>query len=112
MSKSISAAAICAVTLFSMSALDARAAYSIVVGKAVYTANCAVCHKDGIAGAPKLGNKTAWAPRIKQGVAVLISKSIKGFQGKVGVMPPKGGNVQLTDQQIGDAVYYIVSESK
>ena len=63
-------------------------------------------------GAPKLGDKAAWAPRIKQGIAVLNNNSIKGFKGKVGMMMPKGGHPNLSDTQIVDAVAYIVQQSK
>ena len=63
-------------------------------------------------GAPKLGDKAAWAPRIAQGQPMLVSKSTKGFTGKKGMMPAKGGNAKLTDAQVGNAVAYIVQQSK
>jgi len=103
---------LCTLALLSMSALDTHAAYIAAAGKATYDASCATCHKTGLMGAPKLGDKAAWAPRIKQGFPVLVVHSIKGFQGKAGMMPPKGGNAKLTDQQIGDSVAYMVSGSK
>ena len=56
-------------------------------GKAVYDATCAACHATGAAGAPKLGDKAAWGPRIAAGTAALNASAIKGK----GVMPPKGG---------------------
>ena len=95
-----------------MTSADAKAGSDAKAGKAIYDTNCATCHKDGVMNAPKLGDKAAWAPRIKQGIAVLNSNSIKGFKGKVGMMMPKGGNPKLTDAQIGDAVAYIVQLSK
>jgi cytochrome c5 len=96
-----------------MSSTDAKAAYNATAGKAIYDTNCATCHKTGIMGAPKTGDKAAWAPRIVQGEAVLVSKSIKGFTGKKGMMmPAKGGNPKLTDAQIGNSVAYIVQQSK
>jgi cytochrome c5 len=109
MSRFVSAALIGAAMLVSGNAF---AAYNVAVGKAVYDVSCATCHKTGMMGAPKLGDKAAWAPRIKQGLNVMVAKSIKGFQGKVGMMPPKGGNAKLTDQQVGDAVAYMVAGSK
>ena len=78
----------------------------------MYDASCATCHKVALMGAPKLGDKAAWAPRIAQGEAMLVSKSIKGFTGKKGMMPAKGGNPKLTDAQIGNAVAYLVQQSK
>ncbi len=105
-------ATLCTLALLSMSSIEANAAYNATAGKVIYDVNCAVCHKDGLAGAPKFGNKALWAPRIAQGMPLLVSKSIKGFTGKTGMMPAKGGNAKLTDPQIGDAVAYMVSKSK
>ena len=111
MSRFVSAA-LCALFVCSMTSANANAASDAKAGKAIYETNCAACHKDGVMGAPKLGDKAAWAPRIKQGIAVLNSNSIKGFKGKVGMMMPKGCHPNLTDVQIGDAVAYIVQQSK
>lgn len=105
-------ATLCTLALLGMSAVEANAAYNATAGKVIYDVNCAVCHKEGLAGAPKFGNKAVWAPRIAQGMPLLVSKSIKGFQGKTGMMPAKGGNAKLTGPQIGDAVAYMVSKSK
>ena len=106
--------AFCALFVFSMSSANASAAttYNASAGKAVYDVSCTNCHKMGIMGAPKLGDKAAWAPRIAQGMDILVSKSIKGFQGKKGMMMPKGGNPKLTDAEVGNAVAYIVQQSK
>jgi cytochrome c5 len=81
------------------------------VGKKVYDTTCIACHGAGIAGAPKLGDKAAWAPRIQQGASVLHEHAIKGFQGKAGVMPPKGGSA-VPDQEIKAAVDFMVAASK
>ncbi len=105
-------AALCALFVFSMSSTDAKAAYNAAAGKATYDTNCTTCHKTGMMGAPKTGDKAAWAPRILLGEAVLVSKSIKGFTGKKGMMPAKGGNPKLTDAQVGNAVAYIIQQSK
>ncbi|NHQ59494.1 cytochrome c5 family protein [Chlorobium sp. BLA1] len=104
-------ATLCALAVFTFSAIEASAA-NVTTGKTVYDASCVTCHKTGLMGAPKLGDKANWAPRIKKGNAVLVSNSTKGFKGKVGVMPAKGGNLKLTDMQIADAVAYMVSASK
>ncbi len=89
----------------------APAPASLEAGKTVYTAACAACHGTGIAGAPKTGDKTAWAARIKQGDTVLYEHAIKGFQGKTGVMPPKGGST-AADAEIKAAVDYMVGLSR
>lgn len=80
-------------------------------GKKIYDAACAACHGAGVAGAPKVGDKAAWAPRIKQGNDTLYSHAIKGFQGKAGMMPAKGGS-SASDDEVKAAVDYMVSSSK
>lgn len=84
----------------------------LAAGKAVYDTNCAACHEAGMMGAPKPGDKAAWTARIPQGLETMAKKSITGFQGKVGAMPPKGGNATLTDEAITNAVAYMVDKSK
>jgi cytochrome c5 len=66
----------------------------------------------GIAGAPKLGDKAAWSARIAQGTNVLHDHAIKGFQGKAGVMPAKGGAASMPDADVKAAVDYMVSAAK
>ncbi|HEY1287332.1 MAG TPA: c-type cytochrome [Burkholderiales bacterium] len=77
-------------------------------GKAVYDQVCHVCHAAGVAGAPKIGDKAAWAPRIKQGMDTLVQSVTKGK----GAMPPKAGNPSLTDAQLRAGVEFMVSQSK
>lgn len=77
-------------------------------GKAVYDAACMVCHAAGVAGAPKLGDKVAWAPRLQTGVEALYNSSLKGKN----VMPPKGGNAGLPDADVKAAVDYMVAQAK
>ena len=77
-------------------------------GKKVYDEACFACHGTGAAGAPKVGDKAAWAPRIKQGMDVLVKHAIQGK----GAMPPKGGRMDLSDDAIRNAVAYMVSQSK
>ncbi len=84
----------------------------LAAGKTVYDASCGGCHDAGMMGAPKPGDKAAWAPRIAQGVEVVTKNSIAGFTGKAGMMPAKGGNPALTDEQITNAVAYIIDKSK
>lgn len=78
-------------------------------GENTYKASCNACHGAGIAGSPKLGDKAAWSARIAQGNAVMIEHAIKGYQGKKGYMPPKGGFMNLSDEQVSAAVLYMVS---
>ena len=80
-------------------------------GKTLFGAACVACHGAGIAGAPKVGDKASWAPRIAQGNAVLYEHAIKGFQGKAGVMPPKGGSA-APDADVKAAVDYMVAAAK
>jgi len=81
-------------------------------GKKVYEQTCAVCHGAGIAGAPKFGDKAAWAPRIAQGVNVLYQHALQGYQGKAGVMPPKGGNTALPDADVRAAVDHMAAAAR
>ncbi len=81
-------------------------------GKKVYDGACFACHAAGVAGAPKLGDKAAWGPRIAQGNDTLYTHAIKGFQGKAGMMPPKGGNMSLPDDDVKAGVDYMVSKGK
>lgn len=80
-------------------------------GKALYSTACVACHGAGIAGAPKFADKAAWAPRAKQGASVLYEHAIKGFQGKAGMMPPKGGS-SASDEEVKAAVDYMVAAAK
>jgi len=84
------------------------AAAGAVDGKATYDQICQVCHAIGLAGAPKVGDKGVWAPRLTQGEPVLVEHAIKGIR----MMPPKGGNPDLSDAQVQAAVDYMVGQSK
>lgn len=77
-------------------------------GKSIYGASCSACHAAGVAGAPKTGDKAAWAPRLKAGKDALYASVIKGK----GAMPPKGGNAALTDADIKAAVDYLAELAK
>lgn len=81
-------------------------------GQSTYNASCAACHAAGVAGAPKLGDKADWGPRIKQGKDTLYTHAIKGYQGKKGMMPPKGGNMALKDDVVKAAVDYMVTKAQ
>jgi cytochrome c5 len=73
---------------------------------------CEACHGQGIAGAPKVGDKAAWAPHIAKGNATLYEHAIKGFQGAGGVMPAKGGRTDIPDDLVKQAVDQMVQMSQ
>lgn len=77
-------------------------------GKKVYEGACVACHASGVAGAPKLGDKGAWAPRLATGLDALTASVIKGK----GAMPPKGGNTSIPDADIRAAVEYMAAAAK
>ena len=79
-----------------------------VDGEKVYNAVCQTCHMAGVAGAPALDNKNAWAPRLKKDRETLYASAING----IGVMPAKGGAVTYTDAEIKAAVDYMLSKIK
>jgi len=77
-------------------------------GKKIYDTACMACHGAGVAGAPKFGDKAAWAPRIKQGKETLYASALKGK----GAMPAKGGNPSLSDDAVKAAVDYMAGAAK
>ena len=81
-------------------------------GTAAYETACAACHGAGIAGAPKVGDKGAWGPRIAQGKDTLYNHAIHGFNGKTGVMPAKGGHADWPDDLIKQAVDHMLELNK
>lgn len=85
---------------------------SLARGKEVYDTACFVCHTPGAAGAPKFGDAGAWAPRVAKGMDTLYEHAINGFMGEAGLMPPKGGRVDLSDDDVNAAVDYMVAESQ
>jgi cytochrome c5 len=79
-------------------------------GAKVYEATCKACHDAGVAGAPKLGDKAAWEPRIKAGKDNMYKIALNGKPG-TGMMP-KGGNASLSDADVKSAVDFMVSKAK
>jgi len=76
-------------------------------GEAVYKLACSACHATGAAGAPKAGDNSAWAPRIKQGFDTLVKHAVEGYKG----MPAMGGNPDLDPVEVARAVAYIANQS-
>ena len=77
-------------------------------GKVIYEGVCHTCHTAGLLGAPKLGDKGEWSARIGKGTATLHQHAIQGFN----AMPAKGGNADLLDVEVTNAVDYMVSQAK
>jgi cytochrome c5 len=78
-----------------------------LTGEQVYAQACKACHETGAANAPKFGDKTAWAPRIKEGLDELLEDAIKGK----GAMPPRGGNPDLSDYELARAIVHMANAS-
>ncbi|HYP67881.1 MAG TPA: c-type cytochrome [Thiobacillaceae bacterium] len=87
---------------------EAPDAAELAKGKNVFEGTCKACHETGVAGAPKFGDKAAWAPRIKTGFEALYTSAVKGKN----AMPAKGGNASLTYADVKAAVDYMVSKAK
>jgi cytochrome c5 len=90
-----------------VAAAPQAAGANAAAGEALYKQACSVCHAAGVAGAPKFGDKAAWAPRIAQGVDHITQIAMKG----IGAMPPKGGS-NASDADFRAAVEYMVNASK
>ena len=88
---------------------EASAPHGSLSGEQVFAQVCKTCHEAGLAGAPKAGDKAAWGPRIAEGEKTLVQHAIGGYQGKTGVMPPKGGSTDLTDDEVHRAVVYLAN---
>lgn len=80
-------------------------------GSVIYQNLCSACHANGAGGAPA-PTAAAWAPRIAQGLDVLVKHATEGFQGQAGIMPARGGNARLTDEQVAASVQYMVDKYK
>ena len=76
-------------------------------GKEIVETVCAVCHRTGVNGAPKIGDRKAWEKLASQGLTGLTGVALKGVR----KMPPHGGNPDLTDTEIERAITYMVNQS-
>ena len=77
-------------------------------GEAIYNKTCKLCHASGMMGAPKPGDKAAWAPRIAKGEDALLASAINGFN----KMPPRGTCKDCSDEDLKNAIAYMVEQSK
>lgn len=92
-------------------AVEAVAAVVMQPGQTTYDQYCSICHKIGVGGAPIVGEKDVWQTRITNGMEQMVSNAINGMSSDAGVMPPKGGFMQLSDEEVQQAVEYMVGES-
>lgn len=81
-------------------------------GEQVFNMACMACHGAGVAGAPKMGDKAAWGPRIAKGIETLHKHALEGFKGNSGFMPPKGGRLDFTDKSVMNGVDFMVEHGK
>lgn len=88
-------------------AAAAPSAADLAMGEKVYTATCLACHGAAVLGAPKLGDKAAWGPRLAQGKDLIYTNAINGLK----MMPPRGGNAALKDEELKAAVDYMLSKA-
>ena len=104
--KSIIVAAVFVAGIFSwgLAAAEGDAA----AGEAVFNHVCKMCHGSGVMGAPKLGDKAAWDARIEQGSSKLTQHAISGIRR----MPPRGNCKSCSDEDIANAVAYMLSKAK
>lgn len=79
-------------------------------GPQVYNEACIACHAAGIGGAPMLTDSANWAPRIEQGIDTLRLHAIEGYTGAAGYMPPKGGRLDLSDDEIYGAIDFMLEQ--
>lgn len=81
-------------------------------GLQLFEQACKTCHGPGIGGAPKAGDHAAWGPRIAKGKEVLYDHAVHGFTGSAGMMPAKGGRVDVSDDMVKQAVDHMVDLGK
>lgn len=84
----------------------APSAADLARGEKIYTTTCQACHAAAVLGAPKFGDKASWEPRIAKGKDALYASALNGFK----MMPPRGGNAALKDDEIKATVDYMLSK--
>lgn len=78
----------------------------IQLGKAIFESKCILCHKNGVAGAPRLGNRPDWAPRIKKNFSLLLKHVITGYR----AMPPKGACLECSISDLETTIRYMLEQ--
>ncbi len=81
----------------------------LVLGEKIYGEYCFSCHTPGLSGAPKLGDVEAWAPRIAKGEALLLAATIEGVPP---AMPPRGICMSCSDDELANAIAYMIAKSQ
>jgi len=95
-------------TVVAISAMLGLSGQVLADGQQVYQTSCQACHATGAAGAPKVGDKEAWAPRIAQGMDTLLTNATNGLR----AMPPKGACAACTEDDLKAAIEYMTSQSQ
>jgi cytochrome c5 len=94
-------------------AVVAEPVATVLTGPQVYNQACVACHSPTTAaatGAPALGDGASWAARVAQGMETLTDHAINGYTGESGYMPPKGGQVNLSDEEVISAIEYMLEQ--
>ena len=79
-------------------------------GEEVYNTACIACHMTGAGGAPLLGDVDAWETRLAQGKPLLVQRAVEGYIGETGIMPAKGGRLDLSDEEVENSVTYMLDQ--
>ena len=79
-------------------------------GEEVYNSACFACHMTGAGGAPLLSDFGAWEVRVAQGKPLLVQRAVEGYIGEIGIMPAKGGRLDLSDEEVENAVTYMLDQ--
>ena len=104
-------AAIAAAEAAAKAAAASQVAYGgTLEGKVIFGNLCHACHETGAGGSPKLTDKAHWAPRIALGLDTLVKHATEGYTGSSGMMPPKGGNPALSDEQVKATVEWMIEQ--
>lgn len=81
---------------------------NLAIGEKVYKSSCSLCHRIGLSGAPRLGDRKDWTARFAQGKEILYDRAINGYRGSKGSMPSRGSNTKLSGNEVRAAVDYMV----
>ena len=90
---------------------EALSTVDLTKGEEIYKKSCFACHDGAVAGAAKLDNKERWEISAAKGFETLNSNAIIGFTGDYGTMPAKGGIASITDEDIVNAVAFMINKA-